>query len=1119
MTPRELPDAHVRRRAATDFDTNLVILAGAGTGKTSLLVERILTAVGSGRVTLDRLAAITFTEKAAGEMRERVAAGLDRLRALAGGEEIHDPAHEADRSFAFLSSEGRASPAEIETRALEAMELLDRATLVTIHSFCSELLRSHPVEAGVDPGFTVDTGEHAEALRESAWERFVSGELGPEAPRADEWKELLASLSLGAVGSVARQLADFGAPPDLLGAPFLEAEEIFGEAVEASIRAIDEILEYRGQIASRGVAFFEGAREALVVFDERGLAAMQRHLGQPARNPDLLGKYKPSAKKVPQETLKWANHQAKDTLQRLHAIDQQLLRRLLSLVAPFALDFREEMLRAGYVSFDGLLALARDLLRDHPRVRERLKDRFRMLLVDEFQDTDPLQYEIALFLAEREGPSATDAYAAELAPGRLFVVGDAKQSVYRFRGADYAACRRAIDRIVEAGGEALDLVGNFRSVPGLIEPVNRLLGDPRGVWKGSDYQPAYVPIEAVRPRGNDEPRVELWSLDLPSNTLAEVRRSAEGRMLAQAIDRVVRQEGRCEFRQITVLFRAFTQISQYLRALRELAIPFVVDGGREFLRRPEVHELMAALGTLAQPADAPSLLAFLRSPAGGVSDVELADYAADSGRWDWRTRDIDAVSFPRIAACFRLMCELHEETRHLSADRLIRRVLDRIHLVPLGAAAFEGAQRVANLRKLATAAGELARNGRLSLEEVVDALREGRLADIETDRPLSDDAAQAVRITSIHRMKGLENDWIFLPDLARSEHRGWEVKEFAGVARSPGGSVGLALKAGGHPNALRALREIEDEQHDHAEEVRVLYVALTRARERLVLLAGPSSRNAPWLKALSPWGFDRERRPEDGERICDGLVLHRKPSLERWRHPEDQRSPENARRAVLAYGEAVEKLREAARPPLVAPSGLHDETERPTPGISVTRRALSRDLGKASGVVLHRLLQFWDGGDPEALRSSLQAICEETARSGQVDTAALVRESRGILEPFLASDLAQQLGRVRLLGHEVPILLREKGQVYNGNIDLLYEDADGRVVVADYKTDRDDDTAAMHERYRDQLGVYARAVRQALELDDTPRAELWLLRSGQRVEITARPPRPRREPSQGKLRF
>jgi len=931
MTVR-LQDAADRSRAATDFDTNLVVSAGAGTGKTSLLVERILNVVGSGVATIDRLAAITFTEKAAGEMRERVASGLDRLRGLARAEGEPDATDEAGRSYAHLVGTAGATPEQIARRALAAMEQLDHATLTTIHGFCAELLRGYPVEAGVDPDFAVDTGEKAESIRHEVWERFLSRELGPEAQRGELWRKLVADPGLPVVGAVAMALADFDVPEALPGKPLPETAALLSRQADELIAGIDSLLARQSGLTAGTVSWFDFARAAIAALRTDGVAGFERQL---RTNPTL--RIKVADKRDPQPTkallgvgpeeMKALSRRTGKWLRALMRLNEPMIRLILDAAAPFPGEFRDAFLRQGFVSFDGLLALARDLLRDHPEVRRELKRRYAMLLVDEFQDTDPVQHEIVLFLAERPEDEQLDAYEARLGPGRLFAVGDAKQSIYRFRGADYDAYRRAVERLVAQGGVELNLTGNFRSVPGLIEPINRLLQSPDGCWQPSGYQPEYLPIQPVREQDDAEPRVELWTIDIGDKAMAEERREMEGRLLADAIRQLV-ADGRCRYEQITLLFRAFTRISHYLRPMRERGIPFVVDGGREFLNRPEVGQLMATLRTLAQPLDAPALLSFLRSPAGGVSDAELADYAATKGIWDWR-RPPAAERFPRIATALERLRELSRQTKHLPADAVVRRVLEGSYLLPLGAAAFEGAQRVANLSKLAAAASELARDGRLSLDEVVQALAQGRLADIKTDRPLSDDAAQAVRITSIHRMKGLENDWIFLPDLARQEGRSTD-DATARVVHPDGGPAALAVHAAvtrpgfttnGPVNAARVWLDVENEQHSRAEEVRVLYVALTRARERLVVLAGPSRGEAPWLKALEPWGYDAKNPPRDAELLCDGQVLHRIPLQGPRLRLGRPRSVSESARCAERYEAAVRTLRQASRPQFETPSG------------------------------------------------------------------------------------------------------------------------------------------------------------------------------------------------------
>ena len=197
-----LPDHASRKSATTVFTQNIVVTAGAGTGKTSLLVERVLNLVGSGSCDLERLAAITFTEKAAAELRFRIAEGLEQLRAAAMGERDSDPQEASGRSYAWLTADTENTRADIAARALAALQQLDRAHLMTIHAFCSELLRLYPVEGRVDPDFRVDTGEQAELLCRCLWERFVEHELGPDGKRHALWTRILNNSSVGLVPSL-----------------------------------------------------------------------------------------------------------------------------------------------------------------------------------------------------------------------------------------------------------------------------------------------------------------------------------------------------------------------------------------------------------------------------------------------------------------------------------------------------------------------------------------------------------------------------------------------------------------------------------------------------------------------------------------------------------------------------------------------------------------------------------------------------------------------------------------------------------------------------------------------------------------------------------------------------
>jgi len=1100
-----LPDAVARRTATREFEASLVVLAGAGTGKTALLVERVVTAVGAGIAGIQEIAAITFTEKAAGDLRERCALGLERLRRLARGDVALDLGEAADRAFVYLTEERSVAAEEIAARALDALAGLDRALVGTIHSFCSEILRAHPFEARLDPGFTVDAGEHFHAAFEEAWDAYLTEELGPRAARPDLWRAVLDRMTAETLREVARSVSSLRVSDAALRSPHRVADPVslFREEAMRLVRVAEEILAVPG-LTDVNEEYFRYVRDSLRVLLERGLPEFCEWFRRdPKRTTRLKRGSSPgkSVRGISRVAFKDAVHASKHLVLDLLNVDEGFVGSVLEAVTPFALELRETLLARGTVGFDALLSLARDLLRDHPEVREDQKRRFRMVLVDELQDTDPVQYEIVLFLAERLGGRATDAYSAELEPGRLFVVGDPKQSIYRFRGADYSAFRRVVDRILAAGGRPLHLTANFRSQARVLRSVNRLF-DSGGqtTWVESDVQPHYEPIEVSDPAAPDRGAVEVWTVEVLGAAKAEDRRMAEGSVLAREVWRLVEQEHACRYGEITVLLRAFTTLADYLRPLRAAGIPFVVDGGRDFLKRPEVGHLLWTLRAVALPSDPVALLAFLRAPAGGVPDSELAEYAASGGGWSFLAEPA-ADRFPALAAAFETLRTLAAEVSDLSPDAAVRRVVDRTSLLPLNAAAFEGPQRVANLRKLVATAASLARDGTLSLLEVVDALQEGRLTEIDADSPLADEGGDAVRVMTIHKAKGLENRVVIMPDLARGSRPGLEAATVRlGCAD---GKPAVGLRVAGKMNALSALLEQMEQRHEAAEEVRVLYVALTRARERLVLLASPPGRggSSSWIRALSAWGYDPGNPPADGARLCEGLVLHRLMSCEPHDRPADAGMIEDTDRAVDAYRRARATLLEKSAPHVGVPSSVEEETAPKDTARPARSRAPSRNASRAVGTAVHRWLEAWPGDGAPAATDALRLLARETAGQEGVDADEVEQEVMEIAKSFLGSPLAGKLREAQVLGREIPVLLRRGETAWSGAVDLLYRDPSGTHVVADFKTDREDDERLLAERYREQVGIYREAVQVALGLTAPPRAELWLVRQGKIVTL------------------
>ncbi len=1129
-------DREARVRAATVFDRNLVVTAGAGTGKTSLLVERFLNLLLGLGVPLARVVAITFTEKAAGEMRQRLAQALDDVLlavapAEAGAAREPDPESEAGRSLRWLRAAEEFSADRMRERAQAALDELDGASVRTIHGFCSDLLRRHARAAGLPPEVSVDEGLGQELLFDTLWPEFLAAELGPRAEREDLWTRVLAAFTEGEIEDAARAVALNPLAADLLAREGYRPLDVLANFGPRAERLLAELAAGREEVTAKRTgnmqafldtalvllrAFLDGGVSALAAADPAAFALPEfwdRKTAYSAGPEKQLGERKAEIEGAAAEALK--------LLKTLRTLDEASFPDLLEVLRPFAERFRARVLRDGVLAYEDLLILTRNLLRTDPGVRTRESERARAVLLDEFQDTDPLQYEIVFLLAAADpGAEIADPWRVEPAPGRLFIVGDPKQSIYRFRGADMAAYQRASARVL-GGGEPESLTVNFRSVPGILEPVNRLFES----WMGpaSETEPAYEPITAHRRGAGNEPGVELWSVRCEAGAGAEERREGEARAIAAGILEMCRPASGTRswaLRDVAVLFRSLNDVVLYARVLREAGIDYVVDGGKAFRERPEVVEALALLSSLANPADPVAVLAVLRSTLGGVPDEELAAHARAGGGLYWPGRGREEAGdprFPRIGAALARLDRLHEATKRLPVDRRIMTLLTEGDFAVLQAAYHDGAQRTANVRKLAERTAGLAREEGLTLEGAIQAIRDEFTGNrTEGESPLADEAVDAVRLLSMHKAKGLEYPVVFVPDLNRGPAHGFPETR-AGVFRDPTGTPRLCLDLTGRSrrrNAAAVLAAEEDALHEEAERKRVLYVAMTRARSRLILVNAGVSRLSPWMKALGEhWGYAVDGKAEDpfgdaGPTLCHGLVRHRRVDGDIALPAAPAEAAVDAVAAVRAFEIAASEARERARAVRArTPSADHraQRTDAAGEDESNAPAARSRDLARAAGRTVHAALERADFGDRAGLADRLAEATAVAAPGAaaefKLEAEAVRRAALEILGGFLDSELPARLAGAAILGRETPILFRDaEGAVVHGYADLVYE-LDGRVIVADYKTDAGE-PAALAESYRSQLADYAAAAQGALGLAEPPATELLLVRTGLRVPVS-----------------
>ena len=1097
-----LPDIQVREQAARTFDQNLVVVAGAGTGKTSLLVERAVNLFLSDETALDHSLLMTFTNKAAAELRQRIAGTVMQVSAATGGEQRKDPpeSSEAHRVLEWIRM-GHDDDV-IHQRTQVIMDHLETATIGTIHGFASELLRRHPLEAKLPPNFTPDDGEQRKFLFQEAWPRFMVEELQAPGERSLYWERTLADFPLAVVKKLAQILIRRPAAMDHLvrhGYNTPDPQVWFEDEVR---RALDQLQQYSPEDIGTGNAFtqWKSFCSMLTLFLENGLRGLAEFsieetglnlLGTPYSDRSVSKEIKAELKSVTEDVQK--------LIRKLVSLENRDLEALSQVLRAFAETYHREASRLGMPAMDDLLIRARTLLREHPAILEAESARARWLFIDEFQDNDPLQYEIAFLLSGENDSSAQHSETwPSLKPGRLFIVGDPKQSIYRFRGADITAFQNALTHIESYGGTKLDLVANFRSVPGVLESANLLFNGWIGENPDRSVDPEYVDLKPVR-KPEREPAVELISVEAPPN---QDFREAEAGVLAQLLLELV-QTGKARQRDLAVLFRSTTQLPIYTRALHDCGLSFVVEGGKSFFERPEVVEGIALLRALANPADAVAFVAVCRGSFGGVADEELTRFASKGLSFSWRrsgTLDQALEDCPSLRRVVHRLQELAQAGRKLPVDEFIHTVLLDSELSFLMSAFQDGAQRIVNLRKLAERGASISLTRMLSLEATLDVLEDSLLGDNkEWESPLADENLDAVRILTIHKAKGLEYPYVFMPDFP-AERTNDSDQGFA-LGRLDGKPV-LSLSADyGKNDVIGTTVRDQEKEHGKAEFKRLMYVAMTRARDKLVLVnARKSFGTARWLNGLATqWGYvveDKQFPPEGS--LAGGLVNHRVLSPEPV-SAEALAAPDSEQHvnAALKFTAAVEQAGHVPRHTWRTPS-QYDKPERAVPPAGTPAPELASRVGNT----VHRALEMWDFGHAAALiencKKSAALFCNSVWTAEQI-----AEEAVKICTEFAQSDTASRLAGAEVLGREVPILMRDsKDCTVHGTADLLYRFED-KLIVADYKTDFETGGEAAL-KYAPQLADYAKAVMLALGLDELPGQEVLFVRTGERIPLGIR---------------
>jgi len=1036
-------DHEARERARRDFRTSLVVEAGAGTGKTTLLVDRIEALLRTGTARLEEVAAVTFTENAATTMKLRLRERLERARS------------------------GADVPVVERERAAAALDVLERAPISTIHALGAAMLQERPLECGVVPGFRVAEEAESDLLFAEAWEAWLGERLtGGDDLVVEALDRGIPLEGEGPFGDrsslrgLARVLIDQRDLRPLLAQAELDPASWRRELLEKAARA-------KELTAGVQAGDLLAARlKELVTFAEQSRllegSVLARHLASLKEIPRNWGHKPrwPSAEAL-EEGRKIAEWTRTGPAAWNAARGAQLHGRLVRALGGVVSLYEKEKRARGLLDFVDLLLLVRNALRDRESVRAHFRRRFRFLIIDEFQDTDRLQVEIAELLAGA-------------VPGGLFVVGDAKQSIYRFRRAEVSLFRRLSEAAARTGGRAvLHLTQSFRSRPAILRFVNRVFAELIQASAEVD-QPAYEPI-AAPPDLPGDPAVLALRFAAPFASGPDLLQ-AEARALAALVaeaargrypvrDPVTGQHRPSRAGDVMVLTRRLTQIRPLEEALEAAGLRFTAEGGKSFFDRQEVHEVLSVLRAVDDPSDRVALVAALRSSFFGVSDKDIVAYhLAGGGLWLGPV-DESKPGAGSLGPAVELLHDLHEARTRLSVPALLERLYDRTRVMAALTGTRRGEAQIANLEKVATLARQAADLGVLSLRGFSTLLAErtssaGEEPDLPTTRP-GDPAT--VRILSIHKAKGLEAPIVCLYDTADNAGARPDT-----VALWDEGTIAIGFRGGCQPPGWDALVK-KEEARAWAEMRRLLYVACTRARDWLVVPKPPAdARVGDFWKELSsrlPPASDLDVRVVDADTLPAPETGEARPELF---VVEGDGGDAVAARWAKARSETLAGASELPFVPVAATVAAGREAP-PAVGAPSPR-------GRAFGGLVHRVLEWLPfDAPPEAALAMAEALAPSFGLDAEAARRAGEHAARALALPVM--ERARRSARVH---RELPLFFPDGSDLVEGIVDLVFEE-DGQLVVVDYKTDHVEPGQAFAQaaHHAPQLQLYGRGLAQA----------------------------------------
>lgn len=1042
MIPQDYKE---RLAAALPSGKNIIVEAGAGTGKTTLLADRLCYLILGKGIKIDEIVALTFTDKAAAEIKLRL---VETMRNILADLNSPEPKLEVTKNL----TEGKyfkKTKEELIDTIEDSFELIERAQICTIHSFALQILRLYPLQAGFAPQVEMDSGFIANYIFNKNWSVFLEEELSLTSPHRALWEKLLKNFTL-------EQLKDFAL---LLQEPYFDYCKF-----ESSLEEIQTFFAYKISLVKNLLSSNSqpGKKRKIETQIEEAINRVENL----SKNLATLSKQELLKLPIQEEIsfvkpakapLGWENEEDLQAVKNfielantLTPANLDLLEQTYNLFYTFARKNKQEMIKQNVVSYNQSILFARDLVQNNLSVRTELKKRYKSIMIDEFQDTDLAQGQLLLFLSEAPNSSAKKWQDIVLEQGKLFVVGDPKQSIYRFRGANISAYEKFLELMYKQQSRKCFLTTNFRSSKRIISFVNKW--GASAIKENSLIQPPYIALEAGREELGE--KVEFLQITCEEKQKQDDLRANEANIVASWIkenvgSKKISKDRLLSYKDIKILYSAGTGIKFYTDALERYNIPYNLEASGNFYETQEIIDILNVLKVIYDPCDKLALLGVLRSPLCAMKDEEIISL------WQQKALNIFVKDFQgsqTVKELYKLLRDLHIKAGHITLKQLLEEIFYKTDFLILQTLANSSEQALANLNKFAQIVLNNAEQG-FSLGQMLAYIQTyGKVNAEESQSSLIEENFDVVNVMSIHKAKGLQSPFVILVDTGHKE----TTEKSLSYKDTLSGTIGVGL--GPLKNLNYFILQEKEILHKKAEKERLLYVALTRAEDKLLICVSKQETNGSMEKSLRASGC----YPSD--EIAETEIFSTVDFA--YRDPQSFISCKGQKISLkkdLQWGQALNSWQQRKQE-----FALYQREETLTPSdLPLNKNMVQRALN--IGSLVHKAINIYFQTGSFDLSLAMEAL--------DLHDLTLLEPCKEIIDIFAKGSILKELKNMRFLDSEIPFSMYEKDFLVNGVIDALFENSKGQIFIVDFKTDKIDskELETYSLKYAQQLMLYKRA--------------------------------------------